>query len=78
MIDDWISEIEMKTKKETNMRERATELEYLKWFRLDADFGPADSNVKDHMDERFMDETGKNIPEGWNYAADGETITDKD
>jgi hypothetical protein len=59
------------------MRERAGELEYLKWFRINADFGPADGDVKDYMDERFMDETGKNLPEGWNFKQDGETSTDK-
>jgi hypothetical protein len=60
------------------MRERATELEYLTWFRCNADFGPADSDVKDAMDEQFMDETGKNLPEGWDIAQDGETTIDRD
>ena len=59
------------------MIERATELEYLKWFRINADFGPADGDVKAWMDERFMNETGKNLPEGWNYSSDGETIIDR-
>lgn len=59
------------------LRERASELEYLKWFRCNADFGPADSDVKFNMDNAFMDETGKNLPEGWNYAPDGETLMDK-
>ncbi len=58
-------------------RARATELEYLKWFRVNADFGPADSDVKLCMDERFMDVTGKNLPEGWNVGDDGETSTDR-
>jgi len=56
--------------------ERATELEYLKWFRLNADFGPADGDVKDMINAGFIEETGKNIPEGWNYMSDGETTTD--
>ena len=43
----------------------ATELEYLKWFRLNADFGPADGDVKDIMDQQFQKETGKRLPEGW-------------
>ncbi len=59
------------------MRERATELEYLKWFRLEADFGPADSDVKDWLDKKFMRQTGKNLPEGWNLAQDGVTILDE-
>ena len=60
------------------MKQRATEIEYLKWFRINADFGPADSDVKDIMNSEFMDETGKNIPEGWNYMSDGETSTDSE
>ena len=59
------------------MRKRATNLEYLEWFRNHADFGPAESDIIDAMNERFMEETGKNLPKGWNYAQDGETIIDK-
>lgn len=58
-------------------RERATELEYLKWFRVNADFGPAEGDVIDGMNELFMKVTGKNLPEGWNFQQDGETTTDK-
>jgi len=57
--------------------ERATEIEYLKWFCQEADFGPADSDIRDRMQQIFMDKTGKNIPEGWNYASDGETVVDR-
>lgn len=58
-------------------RERATELEYLQWFRINADFGPADGDVKQLMNEEFMNVTGKNLPEGWNLADDGETSLDR-
>ena len=58
-------------------RARATELEYFKWFCRNTDFGPADSDVKEAMNEAFMDETGLNLPEGWNYRSDGETSTDR-
>ena len=58
------------------MRPRATELEYLKWFRIYADFGPADSDVKTEMNQRFIEVTGNNLPEGWNFAEDGETLLD--
>ena len=57
-------------------RNRATELEYLKWFRINADFGPGDGDVQDAMSERFIRETGKDLPDGWNYYQDGETSTD--
>lgn len=56
-------------------RERATELEYLEWFRQEADFGPADSDVKDIMADDFINETGKDLPKGWNYYSDG-SLTD--
>ncbi len=56
---------------------RATELEYLTWFRQNADFGPAHGDVVNGMNQWFMEETGKNLPEGWNYLSDGETIIDK-
>jgi len=62
----------------TNLtRERATELEYLKWFRLNADFGPGEGDVINAMNDQFMRQTGKNLPEGWNVSSDGETCTDK-
>ena len=60
--------------------ERATDLEdleYLEWLFQNADFGPADSDVRDYMQERFMDESGKNLPSGYNFASDGETVIDK-
>ena len=60
------------------MRARATALEYLTWFRQEADFGPADSDVKELLNQQFMDDTGKNLPEGWNLAQDGETCLDRE
>ena len=45
--------------------EQATELEYLKWFYQEADFGPADSDVRDILDEAFVNETGKTLPKGY-------------
>jgi hypothetical protein len=41
------------------------ELEYLKWFKRNADFGPADSDVHQIMDEQYYKETGKAIPADW-------------
>lgn len=59
-------------------RKRATELDYFKWFRHNADFGPAESDVIEGMNERFMKETGMNLPEGWNFSQNGETNIDKE
>lgn len=44
---------------------RATELEYLRWMWSWADFGPADSDVREAMKARFIEEEGKIPPEGW-------------
>ena len=46
-------------------KERATEIEYLLWFRHNADFGPATEDVIAIMDENFCEETGKLLPLGW-------------
>ncbi len=59
------------------MNPRATEYEYLKWFWQTADFGPAHSDEMERLNQMFMEKTGKNLPEGYNYAQDGETILDK-
>lgn len=59
------------------MKPRATEIEYLTWFRVNADFGPADGDVQDEMTDRFIKETGKNLPHGWHFYSDGKTNTDQ-
>ena len=52
-----------------NLKERedtkASELEYLTWFRHNIDLGPGEQDVIDNMNERFIEETGKELPEGW-------------
>ncbi len=47
------------------MKKKATELEWLKWFYQNADFGPAGGDVQQEMREHFMEETGKQLPEGY-------------
>lgn len=49
----------------TKQQKEATELEYLKWFKINADFGPADGDVQFIMDQNFEEETGKRVPKGW-------------
>lgn len=44
---------------------KASELEYLKWFYLNTDFGPADDDVRQGMKDEFVHETGKALPEGY-------------
>ena len=58
-------------------KSRATELEWLKWFYQAATFGPGDGDIRDAMAELFMTITNKNLPEGYNFASDGETTDRK-
>jgi hypothetical protein len=43
----------------------ASELEWLKFFYQEADFGPADDDVRLIIKERFESETGKRLPDGY-------------
>ena len=43
-------------------RKTATELEYLKWFRANAYFGPAHNDVIAILNKDFVRETGKDVP----------------
>lgn len=43
--------------------ERATAFEFLEWFYENADFGPADEDVREFMKRNFKKKTGKEIPE---------------
>ncbi|NMZ77527.1 hypothetical protein HBO32_30995 [Pseudomonas nitroreducens] len=45
--------------------EQATELEYLQFFYAKADFGPADGDVRYLIAECFKEQTGKELPEGY-------------
>jgi hypothetical protein len=44
------------------MTKRATELEWLKWFYGNADFGPGDGDVRYELKRLFERETGKKLP----------------
>jgi hypothetical protein len=45
--------------------ERATELEYLRYFRETCDFGPAHDDVIEIINDNFRKTTRKDIPEEW-------------
>lgn len=47
------------------MENRASELEFLRYFHRNADFGPADSEVRYYINDSFMEESGKRLPEGY-------------
>lgn len=44
---------------------KATELEFFYWFYFNADFGPADSDVRYFIKQQFTKDTGKELPEGY-------------
>lgn len=41
------------------------ELEYLRWWYQEADFGPADGDVRSIMNEEYTRETGRPVPDGY-------------
>ena len=52
------------------MTQRATELEWLKYFYNEADFGPAHEDVVSLIEDYFKQETGKELPEGYGINCD--------
>ena len=48
--------------------QEASELEYLRWFAANADFGPADSDVIIYMQKEFVRDSGKLVPKEWRYG----------
>lgn len=48
------------------------EHEYLTWFVQNADFGPADGDVRQHLRQQYVTQTGKPVPEGWDNPDDEE------
>ena len=58
--DSTLMGIELIEEPETN---RASELEYLRFFFHEADFGPADGDVRKILMDQFKRDTGKELPE---------------
>ena len=52
--------------------ERATELEFLKYFYFNSDFGPADSDVREGIKEWFKEDTDKELPIGYDDCEEEE------
>lgn len=55
--------------------ERADKLEWLEWFYTEADFGPADGDVRDGLKRRFKAATGMALPEGYSDPDEPEDAT---
>ncbi|OHD14364.1 MAG: hypothetical protein A2086_17265 [Spirochaetes bacterium GWD1_27_9] len=47
---------------------RSTAVEFLKWVYEEYKLTP---QVEDEMKQKFMDETGKNLPREYSYSCDG-------
>ena len=43
----------------------ATELDWLRWFCSNADFGPGEGDVRAGLQDHFEEETGTTVPQGW-------------
>lgn len=43
----------------------ATPLEFLEWYFVNADFGPAHEDVVSILMDQFTQETGKRVPEAY-------------
>ena len=55
----------MSKSKKQKPNPRVSELEWLKYFYRHADFGPADSEVRARIKERFLQESQLSLPEGY-------------
>ncbi len=69
-IDDVIlkSDLYAKADEKPQFRvimEQAEELEFLQWFYANADFGPADSDVRNTMKQEFISAKRKTLPNGY-------------
>ena len=45
--------------------EQKAEYEYLQWFHANADFGPAESDVRYWLNKKYTEQTGSQVPEGY-------------
>lgn len=52
------------------MEVRATEIEWLRWFASNVDFGPADYDVQMRYQQQFEEETSKLVADGWRMKDD--------
>lgn len=57
--------VELLAQQESEKETVATELEWLQFFYGDADFGPADDDVRRIIEKRFTKTTGKSLPHGY-------------
>lgn len=64
MIDSEDMEAMFKEAMEEKAKKDA-EFHYLRWFKQNADFGPADSDVHSGMDADYLYQTGKEVPKDW-------------
>ena len=58
----WLRRKKMAT---SDLESIMEELDYLRFFHAEADFGPADWDVRDHLDKQYKKETGGPLPDGY-------------
>ena len=47
------------------VEEMEKEIEYLSWFKQNANFGPADSDIHSLMNTEYEEKTGNKVPKIW-------------
>jgi len=55
---------------EDEIKEMEAELEFLRWFYGECDFGPAHGDVIEMYHEQWTKETGKPVPPGYGRESD--------
>lgn len=46
------------------------ELKFLRWYYANADFGPADDDVRQYLKECYVEQTGDPLPPGYEIEAE--------
>lgn len=59
IIDGQITADKLSVSSLTLSPEIQSELDYLRWFYDNADFGPADGDVRHYLNEQYVSEGGK-------------------
>jgi hypothetical protein len=47
--------------------EDENELDFLRWFYINCDFGPADEDVRAILIDEYKKETGRDMPSGYDW-----------
>jgi hypothetical protein len=63
--DPYLPNIYCKEDELELIQECASEIEFLRWFYQEVNFGPADRYMRFDLKIKFMESTGKELPKGY-------------